>query len=228
VEIRSLKQETNEVNLCSDAQAQKIRSAVLAWFAANERDFPWRRTADPFRILVAVFLLRQTQATRLAKPYVEITTKYPSARSLAVANVDELRRWFKPLGLAKRADYLVRTSRILVANHDGKVPNSLDTLLTLPGLGIYSAQAVLCLAFGAPLPMVDEGSGRVLQRVLGIVAKGPAYRDSGLLKVAEAILPKTSPREFNLGLIDIAAVYCHPMVPECRECPLSDTCLAGC
>jgi len=224
VGIRFLKQERNRANIHSDDQIEKLRSAVLTWFVANGRDFPWRRTSDPFHILVAEFLLRQTQATRLARPYMEFITKYPSASSLAIADLDELRRWFKPLGLVRRADYLFQTSQILVTKHGGKVPNDLETLLALPGLGIYSAQAVLCLAFGAPLPMVDEGSGRVLRRVLGKAPKGPAYCDSKLLKVAEAILPKTSPREFNLGLIDMAAVYCHPGIPECGECPLLAIC----
>ncbi len=224
--IGSLKQERNRADIDSDTQVEKLRSAVLTWSAENGRDFPWRRTSKPFHILVAEFLLRQTQATRLARPYMELITKYPNASSLAIADIDELRRWFKPMGLIRRADYLFQTSQILVRNHGGKVPNDLETLLALPGLGIYSAQAVLCLAFGAPLPMVDEGSGRVLRRVLGIAPKGPAYRDTKLLKVAEAILPKTSPREFNLGLIDMAAVYCHPGIPKCRECPLLAICLA--
>jgi len=226
--IKSLKQTTNEVNVYSNTQVERIRSAVLTWFAINGRDFPWRRTSDPFRILVAEFLLRQTQATRLAKPYIELTTKYPRASLLAIANIDELRKWFKPLGLIKRADYLIQTSRILVANHGGKVPDDLETLLGLPGLGIYGARAVLCLAFGAPLPMVDEGSGRVLQRALRIMPKGPAYCDSNLLKAAETTLPKASPREFNLGLIDIAATFCRPSMPGCSDCPISDICLAVC
>ena len=201
-----------------------LQNAVLGWFADHGRDFPWRRTSDPFHILVAEFLLRQTQATRLARPYMEIITKYPSASSLAKADINELHIWFKPLGLIRRADYLFQTSQALVTNHGSKVPNDLETLLALPGLGIYSAQAILCLAFGAPLPMVDEGSGRVLRRVLGIAPKGPAHCDSKLLKVAEVILPKTSPREFNLGLIDIAAAYCHVGIPKCGECPLCAIC----
>jgi A/G-specific adenine glycosylase len=226
--IKSSKQATNEVSVYSNHRIGKLRSAVLTWFAVNGRDFPWRRTLDPFRILVAEFLLRQTQATRLAGPYVELTTRYPSASSLSVANIDELREWFKPLGLVKRGDYLVQTSRILVADHGGKVPKDLKALLGLPGLGRYGARAVLCLAFGAPLPMVDEGSGRVLRRIQGMIPKGPAYCDSALLRVAETILPKGSPREFNLGLIDIAATFCRPNMPRCTDCPISDACLAVC
>lgn len=208
----------------SKAQVEELRAAVLSWFAANGRDFPWRQTSDPFHILLAECLLRQTQATRLVEPYLELTSKYATAHALAKANAGYLRSWFKPLGLMKRADRLIQTARILVESYEGKVPNDLDALIALPGLGIYSARAVSCLAFGAPLPMVDEGSGRVLRRVLGISPKGPAYCDSKLLKVAEAILPKTSPREFNLGLIDMAAVYCHPGIPECGECPLLAIC----
>lgn len=224
---RSLKQGQNRANAHSDAQIGRLRSAVLSWFAANGRDFPWRQTSDPFHILVAEFLLRQTQAARLAGPYMEFIRRYPSARSLAKADVDELRRWFKPLGLVKRADCLIQTAQILVDNHGGKVPNDLKTLMALPGVGIYSARAVLCLAFGAPFPMIDEGSGRVLRRVLGIIPKGPAYSDSQLLQTTEAILPKTSGKEFNLSLIDIAAAYCHTRDYACVQCPLFHICIYG-
>lgn len=212
------------LTLCSENKLIRLRESVLKWYQANGRRFPWRQTSDPFHILLAECLLRQTQATRLRKPYLELTSKYPSANILAKASVDELRDWFRPLGLVKRADRLVQAARILVESFAGQVPRNLEALASLPGVGIYSARAILCLGFGEPYPMVDEGSGRVLRRVLGMAPLGPAYCDSRLLQVAAAMLPEASPKEFNLGLIDIAAAFCCSTITKCKECPLLAIC----
>jgi len=206
------------------AQAERLRAAVISWFEANRREFPWRQTSDPFHILVAECLLRRTQATRLVEPYLELISKYPTANALAKADVDYLRSWFRPLGLVKRADRLIAAARMLVESYEGKVPDDLEALTALPGLGIYSARAVLCLSFCKPYPMVDEASGRVLRRALAVDSEGPAYSDRKLLKIVESILTRTACKEFNLGLIDIAAIYCHPTSPECHECPLATIC----
>lgn len=202
----------------------RLRENVLKWYRSNGRHFPWHQASDPFHVLLAEYLLRQTQATRLVKPYLELTSKYPDANELAKADVTELREWFKPLGLVKRADRLVQLARVLVDNYKGQVPKDLRTLTAMPGMGIYSSRAVLCLAFGEPYPMIDEGSGRVLRRVLGMSNKGPAYCDSSLMQITEQIIPQASCKEFNLGLIDIADAYCKVTNPKCAECPLSTVC----
>lgn len=207
--------------------ARWLQESVLKWAAQSGRSFPWRDTPNPFHVLIAVVLLRQTQAARVAGPYVDLITRYPDARSLASADVRRLRRWFRPLGLVRRADHLVQLAQTLVRDHGGEVPCDLETLLTLPGMGTYSARAVLCLGFRARVPMIDEGSGRVLRRVLGLEARGPAYSDRQLLEIVTRILPEESSKEFNLGLIDIAATYCHPVSPECPSCPLLHACALG-
>ena len=209
--------------LCRDF-IEKLRTPVLEWFAINGRSFPWRETQNAFHILIAEVLLRQTQASRVVGPYRHLVATYPDADALARADVDELRTWFKPLGLVKRVDYLIEMAGIIVEKHSGRVPDDLGTLLDFPGLGNYSARAVLCLGFGFPLPMIDEGSGRVLRRILGLAAKGPAYSDPILLRAAEAMIPKASGREFNLGLVDLAAAHCRPLHPRCSTCPLVGMC----
>lgn len=202
----------------------RLRDIVVKWYRKKGRHFPWRDTADPFHVLLAEYLLRQTQAARLVKPYLELVDKYPNAEALAKADVMELRERFRPLGLVKRADYLVQTARALVDDYQGTVPKDASVLASMPGMGIYSCRAVLCLAFGEPYPMIDEGSGRVLRRVLGTNKKGPAYCDSNLIQIAERIVPHKSCREFNLGLIDIAATHCKVTNPKCSECPLTPIC----
>jgi A/G-specific adenine glycosylase len=104
------------------------------------------------------------------------------------------------------------------------MPSDLQALMALPGIGIYSARAILCLSAGVSVPMIDEGSGRALRRVLGLHTHRPAYSDRILLKTMESILPKKTTKEFNLGLIDIVAAYCRPSNPLCSQCPLARHC----
>lgn len=203
---------------------QSFQKAVLAWFEQNGRDFPWRNTSNPFHVLVAEVLLRQTQAKRVANPYLDLIERYPDPRTLAKADVNALRLWFKPLGLVRRADLLVEAAQVLLKEHGGDVPRDLESLLKLPGIGRYIAGATLCLSFGEPFPMVDEASGRVLRRVLGMNSEGPAYTDSNLLNAAETLLPHPMVKEFNLGLIDIAAAHCSPRKPKCTTCPVAKYC----
>ncbi len=202
----------------------EVRSAVSDWFRIHGRDFPWRRSTDPFHILVAEVLLRQTQPSRVVEPYLELIRRFPDAMTLARADLRSLRHWFQPLGLVRRADRLVRAAQLIVDRHNGRVPEDLAELMALPGVGRYSARAIQCVAFGTQVPMIDEGSGRVLRRVLGMVSTRPAYSDSRLLEAAAPLIPDASPKEFNLGLIDIAAAYCHPKRPTCEQCPLVETC----
>ena len=202
----------------------ELADTVVSWFLENGREFPWRETKNPFHILLAEVLLRQTQATRVVAPYLELIAMYRDPESLAHADVTGLRQWFRPLGLVERADRLVESARILVQEYGGRVPNDLQELEALPGLGRYSARAVVCLAFGRAVPMVDEGSGRVLRRVLALKSRGPAYSSRPLMEEAEHLVPQSSARDFNLGLLDIAARFCRPRRPLCSGCPL----LGGC
>jgi A/G-specific adenine glycosylase len=210
-------------------KARNLNSSVLiqsvvTWFRSYGRTFPWRSTSNSFHILIAEVLLRQTQANRVVEPYLELIERYPNPQTLAEADTMELRKWFRPLGLVKRADFLVQCAQILIKDYEGQVPGNLKVLESLPGLGKYSARAILCLGFNKPIPMIDEGGGRVLRRVFGHEPRGPAFSDPALMDATIRILPNESPRDFNLGLIDIANAYCHPNKPDCLECPLLKEC----
>jgi A/G-specific adenine glycosylase len=212
-----------EANLDSSLFVQ----SVIRWFYSHGRIFPWRETSNPFHILVAEVLLRQTQARRVVEPYQDLIKKYPNAQALAKADIIKLRRWFRPLGLIRRADYLVHCAQALIKNYAGQVPNDLKALESLPGLGRYSARAILCLGFNQPVPMIDESGGRVLRRTFGNEPKGPAFSDPNLMEAVNKILPHKCPRDFNLGLIDIADAYCHASKPDCMNCPVLKICAYG-
>ena len=204
-----------------------LQQTVEAWFLKNGRDFPWRRSSSPFHVLVAEVLLRRTQAERVAEPYFELIERYPSTRDMADADVAWLREWFRPLGLVGRADLLIEAAKAIVEQHGGEVSRDLSELESLPGLGKYSARAVHCLAHGGAVPMIDESSGRLLRRLLGLSNTGPAYSDRKLLERTEALVPHETSRAFNLGLLDIAAAYCHVGSPDCVRCPLRNLCSQG-
>ena len=204
-----------------------FQMVVVEWFDEHGRDFPWRQTCNPYHILVAEVLLRRTQAIRVVSPYFELVRLYPTAQKMSEAETSWLREWFKPLGLVRRADHLVRAAKFAVEQYGGNVPQTLEQLSGFPGIGRYSARAIQCLAYGAPVPMIDESSGRLLRRMLGLPKAGPAYSDHGLLSLSERLVPNDAGRAFNLGLLDIAASYCHSSSPACPECPLQAFCSWG-
>lgn len=208
-------------------RVELLHCIVKDWFAQNGRDFPWRQTSNSFHILIAEVLLRRTQAHRVVGPYLDLIGRYPNVRDMAEADVTRLRRWFRPLGLVSRADRLVEAANAILEQHGGEVPEDLREIERLPGLGRYSACAVHCLAHDGAAPMIDESSGRLLRRLLGLSSPGPAYSDKGLFDRVQSLVPCHASRRFNLGLLDIAAAYCHPGSPECAPCPLRRLCVRG-
>lgn len=203
---------------------RSLRRSVLQWFEKNGRDFPWRQSREPYHLLIAEALLRQTQAPRVVEAYCELVEAYPNVQALSQADPQELRTLFKNLGLIQRADRLVQAAKIIVAKHHGRVPDDLESLLALPGVGIYSARAIQCVAFNKRVAMVDEGTGRVLRRLFGISSERPAFSDASLRRKADGLIPHGNARDFNHALLDIAATICRPSRPNCARCPLYQFC----
>ena len=204
-----------------------LQRSVVEWFTEHGRDYPWRNTSDPFHVLVAEVLLRRTQADRVVGPYLELIESYSNMQEMAEADVNLLRQWFRPLGLMGRANWLVEAARVALSQYDGEIPRTVTELAGLPGLGRYSARAVQCMAYGTAVPMIDESSGRLVRRLVGLTSRKPAYSDKGLIVLAETLIPHDFGRSFNLGLLDIAAAYCHTASPNCLGCPLSELCSHG-
>ena len=210
-----------------DRWARTVQCTVLQWFSESGRDFPWRHSASPFHVLIAEVLLRRTQAERVVGPYLDLTERYPDVEDMSSADVTWLRAWFRPLGLVNRANLLVNAAKVITQDHGGEIPRGLSEVEGLPGIGRYSARALLCMVHGSAVPMVDESSGRLLRRLMGLSGTGPAYSDCRLLARTEVLVPHGSSRAFNLGLLDIAAAYCHVNSPTCVQCPLRNLCSWG-
>lgn len=174
--------------------------------------------------MIAEILLRRTQAERVVDSYLKLIKEYPNPEALSRADHKELKGIFRPLGLFKRAETLVEISNKIVCDYKGQIPDKISEVAKLPGMGTYSSQALLCLAFNEEVPMIDESSGRLLRRVYNLNKERPAYSDKKLSRIAKSIIPADHSREFNLGLLDIAAAFCHSKTPDCPNCPLTKVC----
>lgn len=212
---------------CRPVSKEKFADLLLEWWKLNKRDFPWRRTNNPYVILVSEMLLRKTTAKQVNAIFEKFFTKFPNVKMLAEADEEEIEELIKPLGMEhKRAVLLKKLANELLKNHGGAIPASQDDLLKLPGVGRYSANAVLCFAYGKDAPLVDVNAIRVFQRVFSVKSRKRRIKDDTTFWefVAETI-PKGKAREFNLAIIDFAHEVCRPKKPKCAICPLCVICI---
>ncbi|HEY7983985.1 MAG TPA: A/G-specific adenine glycosylase [Ktedonobacterales bacterium] len=212
------------------ARRGAAHAALLAWYAANGRDLPWRHTRDPYAILVSEVMLQQTQVERVLPKYREFLARFPTLAALAAAPVAEVIRAWAPLGYNVRAVRLRQIARQAVDEFGGALPGTVAGLLALKGIGRYTAGAVACFAFGAPVATVDTNIRRVLWRVLRGVepaawpAGTAAARDA--LALAEWALPVASAYDWQQALMDLGATICASRRPACERCPLAPCCAA--
>jgi A/G-specific adenine glycosylase len=212
-----------------EGRKAEFQRLLLSWWKDNMDEFPWRLTSDPYRILVAEILLRKTSRAQVVAVYEALLQQWPSPSDLARASEDKLRDYLRPLGMEnKRAKLLVELGQAVVHRFGGRIPDNLDDLMSLPGVGRYAASAVLCLAYGQDQPMVDTNVVRVIQRVFGYESPKARPRDDRILwQIAAGLIPQGRARDYNLALIDLAGAVCQAQKPACPTCPLKEVCLYG-
>ena len=213
----------------SSRKALRFVSGIADWTKKNQREFPWRHTTDPYRVLIAEYLVQRTRAEQVKPVYVEFIHKWPTIQSLSAASLSEIARVIRPLGLEYRAARIKSISEILVQDFDGCIPNSLAGLEGLygTGLGEYMAHAILCFAFGQDVPVIDQNVVRILRRVFSVEARKDAHRDPRLWKFAKKLVPRGEARKYNWGLLDFGALVCTPSKPHCASCPILEICDYG-
>lgn len=190
---------------------------VLQWGLPRLRDLPWRHTRDPWSILVSEVMLQQTQAARVVPKWQEFISVFPSPEACADASLGDVLRFWQGLGYPRRArDLHAAASEIAAA---GEFPSTLDALLALPGVGGYTARAVLAFAFEADAAVVDTNIARVLARV-----SGARLTPKQAQAVADAALPRGESWAWNQCLMDLGAVLCRPTSPQCEACPVQTSC----
>ena len=199
----------------------EARHEILAWYTGHGRSLAFRRTADPYAVLVSEAMAQQTQAARAAMHWERFMARFPTVEALAAATpADVLREW-QGLGYNRRAIALWRAAGVIVAEHGGRVPDSIEDLEALPGVGPYTARAVAAIAFGRSVGAVDVNVGRVLGRLAGGSDSIPK-RDTQAL--ADAAATTTDPATWTHALMDLGATVCRAREPRCGECPARQWC----
>jgi len=207
------------------AARQRFRRKLLTWYRANGRDLPWRRTDDPYHILVSEMMLQQTQVDRVLPKYLEWLEKYPSLTALASAPDKEVDAAWRPLGYNIRPRRLHTIARESVARYGGELPSDEATLLSFKGIGAYTAGAIRSFAFGQRAAILDTNVARVLFRVF--VGRGDVKAHAmrkHLWAVSETLVPHKHVFDFNQALMDLGAIVCIARKPKCDECPMTKLC----
>ena len=200
-----------------------IRSAVLDWYRVHGRPLAFRRTSDPWAILVSEVMAQQTQAARAAEAWVGFMAAFPTPASFAAASPAAALRAWRGLGYNRRALALQRAAGLIVHEHGGRLPDDLEALERLPGVGPYTARAVAALAFGRRVGAVDTNVRRVLTRALFAGSPTPA----AIQAAADALAPRSKAGEWTHAVMDVGATFCRPRRPICGECPARPSCRYG-
>jgi len=199
------------------AKQQQFTKILFAWHKAHYRDMPWRRTHDPYRILVSEIMLQQTQVDRVRTKYDEFLKRFPTVQVLASASLGEVLKIWSGLGYNRRAKYLHECAKKILEEYGGKFPNNFDELKKLPGIGISTAGALLAFSFGHETPMIDTNIRRILVRVF---FKKKIPSDKELYIFAQTLIPKGKGRGWNYAMLDLGATLCTAR-SHSSECPLA-------
>jgi len=203
----------------------RFRRRLLGWYRRHRRDLPWRRTEDPYHILVSEIMLQQTQVERVVPKYHEFLDRYPTLETLAGSAPEEVKRLWYPLGYNVRPLNLHGIAREAVASYGGRLPDDATALRGMRGIGRYTAGALLCFAYGRPVPIVDTNVRRVLGRVfLGPRRLKRIRGQKTIWDLAGALVPARRAYDYNQALMDFGATWCTARAPRCTPCPMRGFC----
>jgi len=200
---------------------------LLAWYKHHQRSLPWRKTKDPYRIWISEIMLQQTQVNTVIPYYQRFLKSFPNVRMLAAAPVQDVLKAWENMGYYSRARNIHKASQIIVNQWGGRIPDNLEEIKTIPGIGEYTAGAILSIAYGQAIPAVDGNVRRILSRLFAILKPVDDPREQKNLRdLAALLVPIKHPGEFNQGLMDLGATVCRAKNPDCSRCPVSGLCRA--
>ena len=221
--VRSKRPNSTKAVRVAPGEKRRFQQRLLSWYAEHGRDLPWRKTKDPYHILVSEVMLQQTQVDRVIPKYHEFLGKYPSFRKLASAKPEAVRKTWYPLGYNIRPYRLHSIARETVARYGGSLPSEADELLSFKGIGRYTAGAIRAFAFNQDAAILDTNVIRVLHRIF--VGEGdPKTQKARLWGLSEALLPRGKAYDFNQALMDFGAIQCTARNPYCLLCPMKGFC----
>jgi A/G-specific adenine glycosylase len=221
------RRKTGIVNKSAKKRRASIPDLVLQWYAEHQRDLPWRRTHNPYLIWVSEIMLQQTQVDTVLPYYERFLSAFPTVPSLAGASLQEVLKVWENLGYYSRARHLHLATQEIMTRWGGRIPDSEKALSSLPGIGRYTAAAILSFAFGHRVATVDGNVRRVICRLFAIREPlDQAHTLRRIHELAEKLVPEGGSSSFNQGLMDLGATVCTPRNPSCTTCPLQTLCLA--
>lgn len=209
------------------AEFAAFRQKLIRWYGKSARDLPWRRTRDAYQIWISEIMLQQTTVAAVVPYFERFLKSFPTVFELAAAEENAVLRHWEGLGYYSRARNIHKTAKIIVDQYQGQFPDDLEALLSLPGIGRYTAGAIASFAFDQPAPIVEANTLRLYCRLLGY-DKDPRSKEgqAELWAFATAILPRKSPGQINQALMELGASHCGPAAPECDACPVHQHCRA--
>jgi A/G-specific adenine glycosylase len=211
----------------TEKKSREIGQRILSWYTRHRRDLPWRKTKNPYHIWVSEIMLQQTQVDTVIPYYHHFLSSFPTIQALAEASLDDVLKVWENLGYYARARHLHQAAQKIVKTYGGKLPRNHDALVTLPGIGEYTAGAIRSIAFNIACAAVDANIRRVVSRLFAVGT--PLDKRSTQRKIsdlAQDMILKKAPGEVNQGLMDLGATICTPTGPSCGNCPLHRWCEA--
>lgn len=204
----------------SASEFNPIRRSLLGWYRQSRRDLPWRRSSDPYAIWIAETMLQQTQVKTVLPYYSRFLKEFPTVEALDRAPRERVLALWSGLGYYRRAEDLKKAARKIVRHHGGKIPRSFAALRELPGVGLYTAGALMSIAFNRPYPALDGNARRVLTRLFDLQGEKDLYA------LGQRLVSPSRPGPFNQALMELGSRVCVAKEPRCPLCPLSRSCAA--
>lgn len=225
--IRSAQTMNEDTYEMPPAVRQRLRRKLKAWYSGAARVLPWRETHDPYRIWISEIMLQQTTVAAVIPYYERFFRTFPTLESLANAPEDEVLKLWEGLGYYSRARNIWKAAKQLWENYAGEFPRTVSELRELPGIGRYTAGAIVSFAFDEPAPILEANTQRVYSRLVGLAEDPTSARGQKVLwQFAEDILPRTDPGRMNQALMELGAKICTPKNPACSICPVNRECRA--
>jgi A/G-specific adenine glycosylase len=209
----------SSLDCLAPAELKQLRRSLLSWYGRNQRDLPWRRTRDPYRVWVSEIMLQQTRAAAVVDRYAKFLDRFPAVQDLAAARESAVLAAWSGLGYYRRARNLHAAAKIVVRRNQGTFPRDAASWRELPGVGRYTAAAIASIAFGEPVAVVDGNVERVLRRLLG-----REFSKGNLWDTAQSMLAPTRAGDFNQAMMELGATICVPHEPQCSMCPIKKIC----
>ena len=201
-----------------------IRRKLFLWYKKNYRDFPWRHTKDPYKIMIAEFMLHRTKAEQVVPVYLEFIRKYPDIKTLARTNFENIKKVTEHLGLHWRAKHFFKAAKYIIENCNGKFPEDYGKLQEIPGVGEYIAGAILTICFNKPAPVVDSNIARFINRYFSLNLSGEIRRKKKIVELSAKLFEYKNPGDLLFAIVDFTSLTCRPVNPLCDSCILKSKC----